>query len=286
MNPGPAVDADPVLALFAEAGEDPRGLYYLWEQQQWEAGKVDLALDAEQWSAIDPATRRLVADSVAWRRLRAEVATTALVPFVDLAPTEEQQVFLTTQLVDEARHLVFFDRVHAEVAGRAEDRIEERGGIVDDAHLRVLLTEILPRVAADLRAPDAGLVELAAAVVGFHLVILGAFGLTEQRALTRYLTELDVLPGIRCGLELEGRAAHRHVAFGLGLVAMLVGRHPEVRVAAEEAFRSSMPEALAALSSIAERAPAPYLGAGLEDVARAALRRWSDGAGLNLAVRS
>ena len=286
MSRGAAADADPVLALLADAGTDPRALYYLWEQQQWEAGKLDLATDAAQWGTLDPAARRLVSDSIAWRRLRAETATTALVPFVDIAPTEEQQVFLTTQLVDEARHLVFFDRVRAEVMGDAGERLEDRGGIVDDRHISALLTDLLPRVAADLRPRDAGLSGFVAGTVTYHLMILGAFGLTDHWALDGYLAELDVLPGIRRGLELEARAAHRHVAFGLGLVTMAIGREPQVIKVVTAAVERILPQVLSALASLAAVASAPYPGAALQGAASEALQRWCDRAGLELGVRS
>ncbi len=40
------------------------------------------------------------------------------------APSHEAQVFLTTQISDEAKHMVFFDRFYREVLGveRGDDR--------------------------------------------------------------------------------------------------------------------------------------------------------------------
>src|SRR3954465_11680171 len=44
-----------------------------------------------------------------------------LSPYIDAAPHPEQQYFLTTQQVDEARHAVFFARFMQEVAERGHD---------------------------------------------------------------------------------------------------------------------------------------------------------------------
>ena len=273
MSAASDLPADPVLALLSEGRGDPRSLYYFWEQQQWEAGKLDLTDDRDQWRELDPGTRRPVADSVSWRRLRAGIATTALVPFVDVAPSEEQQVFLTTQLVDEARHLVFFDRVLAEVAGDPGPTVEDRDGIVDDAALRSLLTEVLPEVVASLRAPAAGPGELVAGVVTYHVVVLGVLSLTEQEALVGYLREENVVPGLREGLSLEARDAQRHVAFGLGLLARSIEELPDLLPAARTALGRALPLALTALSAGAGSAPTPYSGEDLEGAATSALER-------------
>lgn len=286
MSPGPAVQADPVVSLLAQGLGEPRSLYYLWERQQWSAGKIDLATDASQWNELDPGTRRPVADSVAWRRLRAEVATTALVPFVDLAPSEEQQVFLTTQLVDEARHLVFFDRVLTEVVGVDGATPEERGGVVDGAAAMSLLTEVLPALAAALKVPGAGERELVAAVTGYHLLILGALGLTEQHAVMGHLSERDALPGLRRGLAFEARDAHRHVAFGLGFLVEALRRDPALSVVAQRTLERTLPLVRSALIAGAQAAPVPYSGEELERSANGALRRWLEQAGLELVVRS
>ena len=276
--------ADPVLALLADGRGDARSLYYLWEQQQWEAGKIDLAVDAEQWTKLDPGARRPVADSLAWRRMRAELATTALVPLVDVAPDEEQQVFLTTQLVDEARQLVFFDRVLVEVAGERGQVLEERKGIVDEGVLRSLLTEVVPAEIAALRADGAGPRELASAVVTYHLVVLGVLGLTEQDALAGYLQDEEILPGVRQGLALEARDAHRHVAFGLGLLTRTLDAHPDVLTTLRASLEQTLPLALAALSAAGDSAPTPYSGEDLKQTATSALDLWCRGVDMRLAV--
>ena len=43
--------------------------------------------------------------------------TVELLPFAIAAPTHEAQAFLTTQISDEAKHVVFWDRFYREVLG-------------------------------------------------------------------------------------------------------------------------------------------------------------------------
>ena len=55
-----------------------------------------------------------------------ERVTADLAPFLQAAPTGEIELFLATQLVDEARHAAFFDRFGAEVMCLSADDFRGR----------------------------------------------------------------------------------------------------------------------------------------------------------------
>ena len=206
-------EADAVVELFRGEGSDYRGLYYLWERQQWEATQVDLAADAEAWPDLDPIRRRAVADVTAWSLRRAHAATGALVAFVDAAPTEEQQVFLTTQLVDEARQLVFLDRYRVGVMDGQGDEMGERLDLLETDPASAKVIEEIDEVGRDLRAPSPA--DLTEALGAYHLGAVGAAGLVLTRYLIDALEPDDQLPGWRSGMSLADRDARRHVAFAL-----------------------------------------------------------------------
>ncbi|MGH2818742.1 MAG: ribonucleotide-diphosphate reductase subunit beta, partial [Actinomycetota bacterium] len=106
---------DDVLATIDEEPPSYRDLYYRWERQQWEATAIDLSEDRRQWTEeLSEHLKRSLLWGLASFYVGEQQVTETLVPFVDAAPSEEQQVFLSTQLVDEARHTVFFDRFYAE----------------------------------------------------------------------------------------------------------------------------------------------------------------------------
>ena len=54
-----------------------------------------------------------------------ERVTTELLPFAIAAPTDDQRIFLASQIADEARHCVFFDRFYREVLGSGTKTIAE-----------------------------------------------------------------------------------------------------------------------------------------------------------------
>ena len=231
-------------------------LYYLWEQDQWEAGSVDLSVDAEQWERLDPTIRRVVMESLAWRRERATVGMTALVLFVDLAPKEEQQVFLTTQLVDEARHLVFFDRVLTEV-WKAASVVDHDPRVAQSPAVVSLVREVLPEVVHGLTGAR-DVVGLVTALTTYSVVVEGALGLTDHWAVARFLEAHDLLPGICAGFEREATAARRHVAFAGALLADVVRDRPQLADVAADAVTRCMPLVRRGLEALAATAPMVY----------------------------
>lgn len=274
--------ADPILALLAGDGSDYRGLYYCWEQQQWEAGAIDLAQDATGWPGLPSSLRKWVARSVAWRHLRAETATAALARFIDAAPNEEQQVFLTTQLADEARQLVFLDRIRRDVMGLAGETVEAPRGKAQDAAVDALLSEGVTAAALAGPASDAG--PLARSILLYEIVIVGMFGVVEHRFMLDHLETLDLLPGLREGTSLALRDAHRHVAFGLLFLADHA-RSDDRRTAQVGAWLTeAFPRVRDALRAAKEAAPARSDPGDLLEPARAALDRWSAAVELELPV--
>ena len=264
-----------VLEVVTRAGAGYRDLYYRWEHEQWEAGAIDLTDAADAWAELDAFGRRHLADTVAWRRVRAELATTALVSFVDAAPTEEQQVFLTTQLADEARAGVFLDRVADEVMGAEGADMAERSDRADrtvDPQLLGLLQRSLPEAAAALRAasdPAAGLV---GAIAPYHLGVVGMLGLTELRALLEDPHIIEGLAGITEGLRMMQRDAARHVAFALLFLSDPV-TEPS-RDALASALGETVPAACAALGSFANAAPGFGPADQFQERARNELSQW------------
>src|SRR5262245_33871255 len=104
-------------------------LYALWERQNWRAHELDFSVDREHWLATPSEAQRHTAFSVGSFYVGEERVTADLAPFLLAAPNGEVEAFLATQLVDEMRHAVFFDRWMAEVmavdAGDLRGRLSE-----------------------------------------------------------------------------------------------------------------------------------------------------------------
>ncbi|MEA2404685.1 MAG: ribonucleoside-diphosphate reductase beta chain, partial [Thermoleophilaceae bacterium] len=116
-------DIDRVMAgldRIVEAAPSYRKLFSRWENQPWSSEQFDFALDREQWQADDVFTegeREYMQWSLSSFFLGEERVTTELLPFAIAAPSHEARAFLATQISDEAKHMVFFDRFYREVFG-------------------------------------------------------------------------------------------------------------------------------------------------------------------------
>ena len=220
---------DDVLATIDAEIPDYRALYYRWERQAWEAGAIDFSEDRRQWTegGFSPEQKRSFLWGLASFYVGEEQVTETLVPYVDAAPTEEQQVFLTTQLVDEARHTVFFDRFYDEVLDEEGDDMRSRLDRQSErlnAGFRTLLLEMLPEAAAEIRRAPDDMTRLVEGIVLYHIVIEGALALTGQRFLLDYLRTEDLLPGFRQGFTAVARDESRHVGFGVRFLKEMVAR--------------------------------------------------------------
>src|SRR5690349_12133420 len=106
-----------------------RELYYRWERQQWRAQDIDFSDDRRQWEGMtqDQRTMRMYGLSAFFQG--EACVTDTLAPYITAMPDEEMRIFVTTQLVDEARHTVFFARFFHEVLGVDKDTMEEMLGV-------------------------------------------------------------------------------------------------------------------------------------------------------------
>jgi ribonucleoside-diphosphate reductase beta chain len=241
-------DIDDVLSTIEQDTPNYRALYYRWERQQWSAGTIDFTEDRRQWvEELSPEQRRSFLWGLSSFYVGEEQVTHTLVPFVDAAPTEEQQVFLTTQLVDEARHTVFFDRFYSGALDAEGDdmksRLERQTRRLNDG-FRILLLEMLPAAAdAIRRAPD-DREKLVEGILLYHIVIEATLALTGQRFLLDYARRNDLLPGFRQGFTAVARDESRHVSFGVKFLKEMVESDPRYIEVVQRALARALPVSL------------------------------------------
>ena len=102
-----------------------RELYYRWEHQQWSTHDIDFIPDRVQWEQLLEEEQEDYLYGLAGF-FQGEVSVAeALASYVIAMPDEEMRIYLTTQLVDEARHTVFFARFFNEVIGIDQGKLED-----------------------------------------------------------------------------------------------------------------------------------------------------------------
>ena len=206
-------------------------LYRRWESQQWSVGDLDFTLDREDWLKATDLDRKATLWSHRLFFNGEERVTATLAPFVWAAPTPEIEIFLSTQMVDEARHTVFFDRWWREVVG------------TDSKNLKDLLAEIRPdtnegyntlfydrlpstaqRMATDPKDFDA----FVEGVTIYHIIVEATIALTGQRFELESMRDLGTTDrGFYRGFTAVARDESRHVSFGIKVLQEAVRENPE-----------------------------------------------------------
>jgi len=197
---------------------DYHQLYALWERQNWKATELDFTVDREQWVT----TPREAQESTIWSLgsfyVGEERVTADLAPFLQAAPTGEIELFLATQLVDEARHAAFFDRFGAEVMCLSADDFRGRMREVEQILLspwREVFDDGLRDVARRIQAKPDDIDLFVEGIATYHMVVEGFLAVTGQTLIRDYMVEHSMYPGFCEGFGLVERDEHRHVAFGV-----------------------------------------------------------------------
>jgi len=218
-------------------------LYRRWEHGQWRSTELDFSTDAEEWQTeLSDFERRAALWNYSLFFWGEDAVTDGLSPYIDAAPLEEQKYFLATQQADEARHAVFFNRFMKEVVGIGGDSVSD-GLKAIEPNLNWGFREVFGRLetmCAELRR-NPSIPRLAAAVTLYHVVIEATLAQTGQHFITSYLTERDLLPAFRSGMENVAADEQRHIAFGVKLLSDLRELDPEVPAAVSDLLREILP---------------------------------------------
>jgi ribonucleoside-diphosphate reductase beta chain len=221
-------DIDKVMSgldKIVEAAPSYEKLFARWERQHWSTEDFDFSVDAEQWadkSMFTEDERRFIEFGFSEFFLGEERVTVELLPFALAAPTHEAQIFLTTQISDEAKHTVFWDRFYREVlkidAASLGDMIDKQRYVVND-DWDTLFNGILHECAEDLRKDPSDFPSLVRGVTVYMIVIEGMLALTAARFMIKSLKERGWFPGFTAGFTAVNRDESRHVGFGVKFLA-------------------------------------------------------------------
>jgi ribonucleoside-diphosphate reductase beta chain len=221
-------------------------LYGLWERQNWRAHEIDFAVDKLHWVTTPTEGQRDTMWSLSSFYIGEERVAADLAPFVMAAPTGEVEIFLATQLVDEARHAAFFDRFMAEVMALEPADIRGRLGEMEKLMLpawRRVFDDELRVIARRLAERPDDFDLFVEGIVVYHLVIEGVLAMTGQHQIIKYLEAHDIYPGFRHGFSLVERDEHRHIAFGVRFLRDACEREPRYRELIEGKISELVPVA-------------------------------------------
>jgi ribonucleoside-diphosphate reductase beta chain len=228
---------------------DPQTLYRRWEDSQWNPFEVDLERDKEQWSELADEDRDLIYWILARLMVAEERITTKFSGLVGAYGNEEEATFLSTQQVDEARHMQFYARFQDEVIAEPDTvsaHVERAREEVTPAFRRIF-DEALVKAHEKLVAAPHDLAAKVRFVTTYHVILEATLGLTTFNFATEYLKREELLPGFVEGYSHIHRDETRHIAYGVWFLRESVREDDEVAEAVRETLRDLLPSVAEAL---------------------------------------
>jgi ribonucleoside-diphosphate reductase beta chain len=248
----------------------PQELYRHWEESQWSPFEIDLVADAEQWVAMSGEDHDLIFWVLSSLMVAEERITTKFSGLVGAHGSEEEEAtFLSTQQVDEARHMQFYARFQDEVVadpaaiGAHVERAREQISPAFRAIFDVALVEAHERLVANPADAEAKV----RFVTLYHQILEGTLGLTSFNFVTGYLEREELLPGFVAGYSKIHHDEHRHIGYGTWYLREAVAADPALAEAVRSTLRELLPAAAESLTP-PDRGGTDWnaLGAGAEEI--------------------
>jgi ribonucleoside-diphosphate reductase beta chain len=200
-------------------------------ERHWDPGDVDISADAEALANADPRVLENLYVSLAKFGAGEQAVTEDLSPLAQVLESVEDQMFVTTQLYEEAKHTDFFDRYWREVVHPAEEELGlPRSSPLDPEWFDDAYDDLFDRneAAMDRLLTDDTPANRARAYCHYHLIIEGVLAQTGYYGLSKVYSGdfadqgLPHLPGLVEGLTLIRQDEGRHVGFGMAKLKELV----------------------------------------------------------------
>jgi ribonucleoside-diphosphate reductase beta chain len=246
----------------------PQELYDDWEHAHWAAQEVDLGRDRAVWEGLDNSVRDLLYWVLSSLMVAEERISTQFCGLVLAQDDEEEGSYLSTQLVDEVRHMQFYARFQNEVIadpaaiGAHVSRAREVLGEPFEKVFDGALVQAHDRLRREPHDRDAK-VEF---VTIYHMVIEGTLGLTASHFLIDFLSERELLPGFVDGYSRIAADEQRHIAYGTWFLREAVRADSD----AAEVIRAGVVDLLPAVAeSIAPPSEGAWDVLGVDDGALA-----------------
>jgi len=191
----------------------------------WNPSDIDFTQDVLDWQELDERERDLMLRVTSLFLAGEEGVTVDLLPLVMAIAREgrlEEELYLTTFLWEEGKHVDFFSRFLVEVA--------QPGSELHDyltPSYRSIFYEALPEAMSALVADSSPRAQVLASVT-YNMIVEGVLAETGYHAYFEALERNDLLPGLREGVQLIKRDEARHIAYGIFLLSRLIAEHTDL----------------------------------------------------------
>ncbi|MEV4363086.1 ribonucleotide-diphosphate reductase subunit beta [Nonomuraea sp. NPDC004186] len=268
------LDIDDVLAYVhrdLKRLPDYTELYKRYLRQRWDVYELDFSQDIVDWRERMSQEERDAFVGISAGFHHGERQVEVELPVFMLGGSEESRIYMSSQIEDEARHTVFFDRFYREVVGMPGDSVQD---VLDASFEHVSETFVGPfgllaYQADELRKDPEDPAARVRYGTTYFLWIEGVLALSVMKITLTYCRERGFLPGYYTGFTATCRDEARHVQFGMRFLRDSVQEDPRLLLQIHETLRTI----LAMNSATSRRLALESLGWSPEEVRRLMIRQ-------------
>jgi len=212
----------------------------------WDPAAIDFSQDQKDWAKLDHLHQLFIARIVTQFQAGEEAVTLDLLPLIMAVAKEgriEEELFLTSFLWEEAKHVEGFNRFINEVIGEKMFTEAKKDALVPA--YKTIFYEILPETLNQLTT-DASPENMARASVTYNMIIEGVLAETGYLAFHQTLEANNILPGMTEFTAKLKQDESRHIAYGIFLLSRLISENgPSVWEAVQDQMQKMMTLAIA-----------------------------------------
>ncbi len=190
----------------------------------WDPQELDFSADRGDWAAFSDTERDFLLRTLALFQAGEEGVTNDLLPLIMAIAEEgriEEEIFLTSFLWEEAKHVEFFRRWLDEVAVARGD-LES---YLSPSYRQLFFVE-LPASLNALKTDRSVNAQIRASVT-YNMIIEGVLAETGYHGFRQSLEANHKLPGLLDGIRLTARDESRHIRYGVFLLDRLINDSPD-----------------------------------------------------------
>ncbi len=212
----------------------------------WNPSDIDFSQDKKDWQALTSDEKNMVLRLTSMFIAGEEAVTLDLLPLMMVIAKEgrtEEEMFLTTFLWEEAKHVDFFQRFLNEV-------LEIDGSDLIEYHsdsYRQIFYEALPQALDTLmvdQSPEAQIV----ASITYNMIVEGVLAETGYHAYYTMFKNNNIMLGNLEGITKLKQDESRHIAYGIFLISRLVAENPALWDIAEAKMNELLMPALGVIN--------------------------------------
>lgn len=229
----------------------------LWRKAKkfgiWNPSEIDFAQDARDWNTLSDLERQVLVHQTGLFQAGEESVTLDLLPLIGAMAREgrlEEEMYLTSFLWEEAKHVDTFDTFWSAVVGHHPDL-----SVYHTPSYRAIFYDALPRALHRLSSEPSPIAQAEASVT-YNMIVEGVLAETGYHSYAQMLERRGIMPGMRTAMGHFKRDESRHIAYGVYLLSRLVAEHGDpVWTAIEARMQALIVPAIGVLNEIFDQYP-------------------------------